>query len=285
VHYADQAIPAQESGRYVIKLTVKGGARFETTSTQEVFVHSFPYLEVTQPAPLQTYPLGEHLAVEVALKRDGTSTDPEKEFENHPNVLILAQLKESPYATESPAIWLNQQEAKSLFRGIVPHELRQTGRYTLALQLAGTPRVSDRLRLAAIVERVDFFVAPSPGQTVERWAISGGSGLGLLASVWGVAWATWLWRAPKAMASLEVREEGAVVFNSYLPRGLLKPTTVRGQTGRPLRIWARARDADSLYVVKGGWPSFLTFGLVGRSRLVRRGEERDIDAIWRVGIG
>jgi hypothetical protein len=145
VYYADKVIPAQEPGKYVIKLTVKGGSKFETTATREVFVHSYPYLEVLKPAALQSHPLSDYLAVEVTLKRDDASTDPEKEFDNHPNALILAQLKDSPDHTESPTIWLTQEGGKDTFHGVIPYPLRQIGRYSVAFQLAGAPRVNDTL--------------------------------------------------------------------------------------------------------------------------------------------
>ena len=68
---AASAEPDLTPGR--VRRGSQGSARFETTSTQKVFVHSYPYLKVTLLTLWQTYPLSEHLAVEVALTRDGAS--------------------------------------------------------------------------------------------------------------------------------------------------------------------------------------------------------------------
>jgi len=108
--------------------------------------------------------MSRSFTVAAVLKRGAEVTDPEKEFETHPNGMVLAQLKESPYTTESPAVWLTQEGKQGVFRGVIPHELRKTGRYAIAFQLAGTPRVSDRLRPPVVIERVDFLSGQASGK-------------------------------------------------------------------------------------------------------------------------
>lgn len=283
VYYADKSISVQEPGKYVLKLTVKGGTKFETTSTHETFVYAFPYLEISRPALLQSYPMSHNFTIAVALKRGAEATDPEKEFETHPNSLILAQLKAAPYATEPPAVWLTQEGKQGVFRGVIPQEFRQTGRYTIAFQLAGTPRVSDRLRPPIVIERVDFFVRPSLWQEIGQWGQYVLIGVVIGGVVWMTSLTAWLSRVPKIMASIDIREEGSdVIFTRYMHGKFLKPTRVPAQAGRPLVVWVRAKDADSLYLTRGGLISFLTFGLFGRRFLLHRNEERDLDATRRV---
>ncbi len=282
VYYADKVIPAPEPGKYVIKLTVKGGAKFETTATREVFVHSYPYLEVIRPAALQSHPLSDHVAVEVTLKRDDSPTDPEKEFDNHPNALILAQLKDSPDHIESPTIWLTQEGGKGIFRGAIPYTLRQIGRYSIAFQLAGTPRVSDTLRPPVVIEKVDFLVQPSMSQKAMRWGIYALAAVLIGGVIWGMSFTVWLFRLPTVTANIEVREGDNVVFTKYLNAGYLRPILISGEIGGPLLIWLRARDADSLYVTPGGLLSFFTFGVFSRRILVNRNEETDLDTTRRI---
>jgi hypothetical protein len=210
-------------------------------------------------------------------------TDPAKEFETHPNGMVLVQLKESPYATESPAVWLTQEVKQGIFRGVIPHEFRKTGRYAIAFQLTGTPRVSDRLRPLVVIERVDFFVRPSRWQEIGQWGRYVLIGVVVGGVVWMASFTTWLLRVPKIMGSIDIREEGYdVVFSRYMHGRFFRPTKVHAQAGRPLIVWGRAKDADGLYLTRGGMLSFLTFGLFGRRFLVHRDEERDLDATRRV---
>jgi hypothetical protein len=283
VYYADKSIAAQEPGKYMLKLTVKGGTKFDTTSTHETFAYAYPYLEVSKPAFLQSYPLSHTFTVEALLKRGTEATDPEKEFETHPNSLVLVQLKGSPDATESPAVWLTQAGKQGVLRGVIPHEFRKTGRYAIAFQLAGTPRLGDRLRPPVAIEKVDFFVQPSLWQEIFQWGQYAVIGVVIGGVAWLASFAAWLLRPPKVMANLDIREEGYdVVFTRYMHGRFLKPTRVPAQAGRPLVVWVRARDADRLYITRGGLLSFLSFGLFGRRFLVHRNEERDLDATRRV---
>jgi hypothetical protein len=279
VYYADKAIPIQTSGKYLVKLTVQGGTKFEATSTREVFVHSYPYLDVVQPALLGHYPLSDNFAVELGLKRDEAPTNPQKEFENHPNVLILAQLKKSPYGTESPAIWLNHNSGQNVFHGVIPHPFRKAGQYTVAFKLAGTPRLSDRLRPAMIIEEINFVVQPSAFQEVVRWGRYVLIGLIIAVIVWGAALVVWLVRSPRTLASIQVLQEGDILFDKYLNGGFLMPTSVAQVGGK---LWVRARDENSFYVIRGGLFSLCTFGLFARRKLVRRTEEADFDATRRI---
>lgn len=281
VHYADKSVPASEPGAYKVKLTVRGGVKYQTTSTREIFVHSFPYLETVKPAPLMTYPLSDAFDLEVVLKRDNAPTDPEKEFEEHPNNLILAQLKASPYPSESPAIWLNRQEGQAIFRGAIPHEFRKPGRYVIAFQLAGTPRIGDRLRPPLLIETVDFMIRRSGWQRFFLGILFFLGSLLMAGVIWGASFGIWLIRLPKTMANIEVREGENTVFTKYLNAGWLKPIKIPGEEG-PLTIWIRVKGPDSLYVTKGGLLSFLTFGLLGRRILVNRNEETDLDRTRRI---
>ena len=92
----------------------------------------------------------------------------------------------------------------------------------------------------------------------------------------------WLSRLPKTIANLEVREGDNPVFTRFINGGYFRPTKILGEAGRPVRIWARARGPDSLYITRGGLLSFLTFGLFGRRLLVNRHEETDLDATRRI---
>lgn len=279
VYYADTSIPVQTAGKYLVKLTVKGGTKFEATSTREVFVHSYPYLDVIQPAHLSRYPLSDNFPVELRLKRDEAPTHPEKEFENHPNVLMLAQLKQSPYGTESPAIWLNYSRERNVFHGVIPHAFRKAGQYTIAVKLAGTPRVSDRLRPPLIIEEVNFVVQPNALQEMLQWGRYVLIGLVIVVLGWGAALAVWLARSPRTLANIQVLHEGDILFDTYLNGGFLMPTSVSQADGK---MWVRARDENSFYVIRGGLLSLCTFGLFARRKLVRRTEEADFDATRRI---
>lgn len=292
VYYADRPVPVQAPGPYTIQLTVRGGARFRTTSTHRIFVHSFPYLEPLRPISLGRYPLNDGLGVELVLKRDHAPTDPEREFEEHPNNLILAQLLPSPgsSSTDSPAIWLDRQGNRSTFRGTIRHPFRQAGLYSVAFQLVGTPRIGDRLRPPALIEQVDFWVQPSRGQQLLR-----GLRILLVATlvaglIWGTSLALWLARSPKTLAQLEVRRDGEAVFTRYMNAGWLGPMRTpdpgsgpgQAQGGPALTFWVRAQGPDRLCMVRGGTLSLLTFGRFSRRVLAQRNEETDLDADHRV---
>ncbi|HIE29244.1 TPA: VWA domain-containing protein, partial [Candidatus Poribacteria bacterium] len=74
-HFSNREVPIEQAGEYLIRLTVKGGHQFETTSTEKVFVQSFPYVQAMMPQSGQTYARSARgLACTVQLHREGAPT-------------------------------------------------------------------------------------------------------------------------------------------------------------------------------------------------------------------
>jgi hypothetical protein len=130
-----------------------------------------------------------------------------------------------------------------------------------------------------VVEEISFVVQPSAFQEMLRWGRYALIGFVSAVTIWGATLVVWLVRSPRTLANIQVLQEGDVLFDKYLNGGFLMPTSVSQEGGK---IWVRARDENSFYVIHGGLFSLCTFGLFARRKLVRRTEEADFDATRRI---
>lgn len=283
VYYSHKTVQPLEAGEYTIILTVKGGERFHTSHTVKTMVQAAPYLEMETPRPLSTLGRSPQLSIGAAVKREGKETDPEVEFTEHPNYLILAKLISSPDKANSQTIWLNQNpQKKNLFQGVIPQSCWNPGHYQLLVKLVGTPRLPFALAQGGSrTQVIDFFVTPAWSWSTRIYYTI--IGLGGVLVLWIALVLLWLLRAPKITGGLNIdRSDGLTrSFNIY-NQGLIWPTTIAGFTSedgarhQPLHFWARAVSQDRLHVYIGGWVSLCSFGLIKEKALALSRDQQQL---------
>ncbi|MBW2135839.1 MAG: VWA domain-containing protein, partial [Deltaproteobacteria bacterium] len=269
VYYSNQAVKTTEAGEYTIILTVKGGDRFQTSHTVKTFVQSAPYLDIQKPQPLTHYGRSQELVVEALLERDGHKTDPQKEFIEHPNYLILAKLLHSPDQESGPTIWLSQNDQrKSYFYGVLPQYCWTPGSYRLAVQLAGTPRLPVAFKGSGPqVQVIDFYISKAWPWSTRLYYL----GLAILSMIilWLMALAIWLLSATKVIGGVTIDSaSGQTKSYRLYSRGVLWPQGLPGFSQEdgskcpPLCLWARSLGRERLRIYLGGWISLLSMGLI-----------------------
>jgi len=274
-------IPTEQAGEYLIRLTVKGGHKFETTSTERVFVQSFPYIQPLIPESKQAIARpSAGLECQVQLFRDGTSTEPEKEFVDNPNTLILAQIIDMTDVKESQTVWMDYQPDSQRFSAFIPYKFQKEEGYTIAYQLKGEPRIKNRLIPASTVETVRFYTKPNPWDKAVPVLLI----LVALAVIYLIVLILYLSSAKRITASLDVMKltgESKTIFLDnqkwFKPRKLKGYTDEDGTSYPPISFWGRGRNEESIRLFVGGWMSLLTGGIFSkRKTILSKGDESDV---------
>lgn len=291
IYYSGKPVKPTEAGEYDIELTVRGGDRFRTSHTVKTMVQAAAYLEVVNPRPLETLPRSSQLEVEAMLKRENKPADPEKEFLEHPNYLILAKLIKTPEAEASPTIWLNHDESrKGMFSGVLPVRCWTPGHYRLAIQLAGTSRIPLSMAAKApATQIVDFSVTASwPWST--RLAYLGWVLL-IMTFSWLILWTIWILKTPRLIGNLVVEsEDGRVRTFPLRKRGFLFPKSIKGigSDGHKcpmFHFYARAVNDERLRLYVGGWVSCISLGLLKeRAYTLRRDTTEEYRNCYRITL-
>ena len=199
-------------GVYRITLTMKGGDVYKSSTERRVEVRSTPYVMVDKPVHGSFLNFSDSLLVEASLLLNGKSLAPEKEFTDHPDFLMLAQVVQTPDGQSSESIWLapaSDSQIPGRFHGILPVALNQRGRHVLMLRLAGELR-SGKESLSDYSE-VSFSVRPSFWQRVHtKWPW-----IALFSGLIIIAFVIYRIQLPKLMGTLYVQKgsEEAISYN------------------------------------------------------------------------
>ncbi len=274
-------VPIEQAGEYLIRLTVKGGHQFETTSTEKVFVQSFPYVQAMVPQSGQTYARSANgLACTVQLHREGAPTDPEKEFTDNPNTLILAQIINATDGKQSRAVWMDYQSDTQRFNAFIPYQFQKRGDYTVAYQLKGEPRITSQLIPTSTVEMVMFQTKPNWwDKTVPVLLV-----LAVLVAIYVIVFILCLSKSARIMASLDVvkltGESETIFLNNqkwFKPRKVTGYTADDSTSYPSLSFWGKGKTEESIRLFVGGWLSLLTCGIVSeRKTTLSKGDESEI---------
>ncbi len=164
---SDKIVEAKDAGTYEMKFAIKGGTKYEYTQIHRLSVMPLPYLEILEPGSDSPLALGDKLGLSIGLFLAGKPLDPRKYFSDHPNSLVLAQVKESPKG-ESKAFYLSLDEKnQNLFRNVLPFDHSKPGKYLLAVRMIGTPRESEKMKNEEITTLL-FDSGESPEQVAAR---------------------------------------------------------------------------------------------------------------------
>jgi hypothetical protein len=277
VWYADKEVKADSAGEYKIILTVKGGTQFNTTSTWKITARSFPYIAMKIPSNFKTYPLENKMDIALQLVRDGKITNPEKEFEDHPNNLIKAQFVNLLGNGVGKGIWLSYDQSGKFFSGTIPYEMKE-GSYRLAMELIGTPRFQVEGLPAKTMELVNFYIKPTFWQEIISFLLKGLCFIVILLLLWTLAVTVWLMKGKKITATLTLQRLDGTSESIYLAnKKWLKPTWVKGyehdaQRHSSIKLWGKTIDSDAIRLYKGGWASILSLGLLASPLTLKREE-------------
>ena len=211
-------------GAYRIILTMKGGDVYKSSTERRVEVKSMPYVMIDKPASGSSLKFSDSLPVEARLLLKGEALTPEKEFTDHPDFLILAQVVQTPGGKSSESIWLaptSDSQIPGRFLGSLPVDLKQRGRHVLMARLAGELRSGEES--FSDYGEVSFFVRPSLWQRVYgKWP--------WMALFFGIAMAafiTYRLQRPKLMGTIYV-QKGAGEATSYNLRIFGHKATIGG---------------------------------------------------------
>jgi hypothetical protein len=112
LYYASETVPTKLTGLYKITLRVQAGTAFDTSTSYNVNVSERPYLDLR--TGLTGFPLGQRfIRVSGTLKIGEKSTQSDKYFSNHPNLLYVAQVSKMPNGAQSPVQWLSSSDGTS----------------------------------------------------------------------------------------------------------------------------------------------------------------------------
>ena len=211
-------------GFYRIILTMKGGDVYKSSTERRTEVRSMPYVMVDRPASGSSLKFSHSLPVEASLLLNGESLAPEKEFTDHPDYLMLAQVVQTPDGKSSESIWLaptSDGQIPGRFHGILPVELKHRGRHVLMARLAGELRSGQES--FSDYSEVSFSVQPSFWQRVYgRWPW-----MALFSGVIIAAFIVYGLQRPKLMGTLYV-QKGAEEATSYNLRIFGHKATIGG---------------------------------------------------------
>lgn len=125
-------------GEYSVILKVRGGDKFQYQQLVKFQVQEIPYLLVEEPSPLTPVPPSTTITVRAKLLKAGKPCRPQEAFTNHPDQLVIAQVK-SAEGFKAEAVWvpLSKESGKvGEFIGTVPTPAQKEGTYILIVRLA-----------------------------------------------------------------------------------------------------------------------------------------------------
>ena len=150
-------------GEYSIVLKVRGGEKFQYQQLVKFQVLEVPYLLVEEPTPLVPVAPATFVSVRAKLLKAGKPCRPQDAFTNHPDQLVIAQIRDAQ-GSKAQAVWLplSKEEGKvGEFLGAVPVPGGQEGSYTLTVRLA--PEEPEKQKVAdATVIRFEMRYPPVP---------------------------------------------------------------------------------------------------------------------------
>lgn len=211
-------------GIYKIILTMKGGDAYKSSQERIVQVKSLPYVMINKPLSASILHLGKHLSIEASLLHNTKPAKPEDEFSDHPSVLVLAQVVQTPNGGKSEAVWLDpipDSQTPGQFYGSLPMDLKQKGRYVLMAKLAGQMRSGEDW--SGDYSEVAFLVQPSIWQMVYTkwpWIIS-------FFALIIIAFIIYQIQLPRFMGTLHV-QQGTGEATSYSLRTFGHQATIGG---------------------------------------------------------